>query len=107
MAIQAEAVAVSLNEIVSNTPSKLLVGNVQTPSDVSIELSETTLNIINCSGTTGITDIPTASQRRNKFPWRKEINDNLDNQDNGDNIWTSAISIADHIIILHVVRGHP
>ena len=54
MAIQAEAVAVSLNEIVSNTPSKLLVGNVQTPSDVSIELSETTLNIINCSGTTDI-----------------------------------------------------
>ena len=47
MAIQAEAVAVSLNEIVSNTPSKLLVGNIQTPS-------EATLNIINCSGTTDI-----------------------------------------------------
>ena len=54
MAIQAEAVAVSLNEIVSNTPSKLLVGNVQTPSEGAIELSETTLNIINCSGTTDI-----------------------------------------------------
>ena len=60
MAIQAEAVAVSLNEIVSNTPSKLLVGNVQTPSEGAIELSETTLNIINCSGTTDITDIPIA-----------------------------------------------
>ena len=60
MAIQAEAVAVSLNEIVSNTPSKLLVGNVQTPSDASIELSETALNIINCSGTMGITDISIA-----------------------------------------------
>ena len=54
MAIQAEAVAVSLNEIVSNTPSKLLVGNVQTPSEGAIELSETTLNIIKCSGTTDI-----------------------------------------------------
>ena len=54
MAIQAEAVAVSLNEIVSNTPSKLLVGNIQTPSEGAIELSETTLNIINCSGTTDI-----------------------------------------------------
>ena len=54
MAIQAEAVAVSLNEIVSNTPSKLLVGNIQTLSEDSIELSETTLNIINCSGTTDI-----------------------------------------------------
>ena len=60
MAIQAEAVAVSLNEIVSNTPSKLLVGNVQTPSEDAIELSETALNIINCSGTTGITDISIA-----------------------------------------------
>ena len=60
MAIQAEAVAVSLNEIVSNTPSKLLVGNVQTPSDVSIELSETALNIIDCSRNTDITDIPIA-----------------------------------------------
>ena len=60
MAIQAEAVAVSLNEIVSNTPSKLLVGNVQTPSDVSIELSETALNIIDCSRNTGITDISIA-----------------------------------------------
>ena len=60
MAIQAEAVAVSLNEIVLNTPSKLLVGNVQTPSDASIELSETALNIINCSGTMGITDISIA-----------------------------------------------
>ena len=54
MAIQAEAVAVSLNEIVSNTPSKLLVGNIQTPSEGAIELSETTLNIIKCSGTTDI-----------------------------------------------------
>ena len=54
MAIQAEAVAVSLNEIVSNTPSKLLVGNIQTPSEGVIELSETTLNIIKCSGTTDI-----------------------------------------------------
>ena len=60
MAIQAEAVAVSLNEIVSNTPSKLLVGNVQTPSDVAIELSETALNIIDCSRNTGITDISIA-----------------------------------------------
>ena len=60
MAIQAEAVAVSLNEIVSNTPSKLLVGNVQTPSEDAIELSETALNIINCSVTTDITDIPIA-----------------------------------------------
>ena len=60
MAIQAEAVAVSLNEIVSNTPSKLLVGDVQTPSEDAIELSETILNIINCSGTTGITDIQIA-----------------------------------------------
>lgn len=60
MAIQAEAVAVSLNEIVSNTPSKLLVGNVQTPSNVSIELSETALNIIDCSRNTDITDIPIA-----------------------------------------------
>ena len=54
MAIQAEAVAVSLNEIVSNTPSKLLVGNIQTPSEGAIELSETTLNIIKCPGTTDI-----------------------------------------------------
>ena len=60
MAIQAEAVAVSLNEIVSNTPSKLLVGDAQAPSDGAIELSETALNIINCSGTTGITDISIA-----------------------------------------------
>lgn len=66
MAIQAEAVAVSLNEIVSNTPSKLLVGNVQTPSEGAIELSETTLNIINCSGTTGITDISIALPSLNK-----------------------------------------
>lgn len=60
MAIQAEAVAVSLNEIVSNTPSKLLVGNVQTPSEYAIELSETALNIIDCSRNTGITDISIA-----------------------------------------------
>ena len=57
MAIQAEAVAVSLNEIVSNTPSKLLVGDAQAPSDDAIELSETALNIIDCSRNTGITDI--------------------------------------------------
>lgn len=53
MAIQAEAVAVSLNEIVSNTPSKLLVGDAQAPSVDAIKLSETILNIINCLGTTG------------------------------------------------------
>lgn len=57
MAIQAEAVAVSLNEIVSNTPSKLLVGDAQAPSDDAIKLSETALNIIDCSRNTGITDI--------------------------------------------------
>ena len=60
MAIQAEAVAVSLNEIVSNTPSKLLVGNIQTPSEDSIELSETALNIIDCSRNMDITDISIA-----------------------------------------------